>query len=256
MMHSDILVTIVISLAIHAAIVGFVGKPETRLDMLALPQGGQTLQLNVTLASPPKPKTEPVKTDQNEPSDEPEPQAVKKPESVVTTRGDSPNKTVVKTEEDSPKPVSKPKPPEPEKQPETLPPEKLVAKKETTESQQPVTEASKGNTAQDMNRTADVAGLTDQRPLVSEPLFNGAQRKPAYPYQARKRGQQGTVLLEVFLDNRGHIESVTLVDSSGFSLLDRAAEKAVRGWSFRPLVRDGVSLACRVRVPVVFRLDA
>ncbi len=250
MMHSDILVTIVISLAIHAAIVGFVGKPETRLDMLALPQGGQTLQLNVTLASPPKPKTEPVKTDQKEPSDEPEPQVVKKPESVVTTRGESPSKAVAKTEDD------RPKPPESEKQPETLPPEKLVAKKETTESQQPVTEASKGNTAQDMNRTADVAGLTDQRPLVSEPLFNGAQRKPAYPYMARKRGQQGTVLLEVFLDKRGQIESVTLVDSSGFSLLDRAAEKAVRRWSFRPLVRDGVALSSRVRVPVVFRLDA
>ncbi|WP_345198735.1 energy transducer TonB [Kistimonas scapharcae] len=256
MMHSDILVTIVISLAIHAAIVGFVGKPETRLDMLALPQGGQTLQVNVTLASPSSSKAEPEKDDQNKPADEPEPQVVKKPESVVTTRGDSPNKTVVKTDDERPRPVRKPKPPEPEKKPDTLPPEKLVAKKETTESQRPVTEVSKGNTAQDMSRTADVAGLTDQRPLVTEPLFNGAQRKPAYPYQARKRGQQGTVLLEVFLDKRGHIESVTLVDSSGFSLLDRAAEKAVRRWSFRPLVRDGVALASRVRVPVVFRLDA
>jgi len=256
MKHSDILVTIVISLVIHAAIVGFVGKPETRLDMLALPQGGQTLQVKVTLASPSKPKAEPVKAEQNKPADEPEPEAEKKPESVVTTRGISPNKTVVKAEDDRPKPVRKPKPPELEKKPAILPPEQTVAKKETVEPQQPVTEPSKGNTAQDMSRTADVAGLTDQRPLVTEPLFNGAQRKPAYPYMARKRGQQGTVLLEVFLDKRGQIESVTLVDSSGFSLLDRAAEKAVRRWSFRPLVRDGVALSSRVRVPVVFRLDA
>ena len=193
------------------------------------------------------PKAEPVKADQNKPADEPESEAEKKPESVVTTRGISPNQTVVKAEDDRPKPVRKPKPPEPEKKPEILPPEKTVAKKETAEPQQPVTEPSKGNTAQDMIRTADVAGLTDQRPLVTEPLFNGAQRKPAYPYMARKRGQQGTVLLEVFLDKQGHVESVTLVDSSGFSLLDRAAERAVRRWSFRPLVRDGVALSSRVR---------
>lgn len=77
---------------------------------------------------------------------------------------------------------------------------------------------------------------------------------PAYPRLARERGEEGTVLLEVQVLVSGRCGQVNVLTSSGFSLLDQAALRAVRAWVFRPARRWGQPAAFWVEIPITFRL--
>jgi len=59
------------------------------------------------------------------------------------------------------------------------------------------------------------------------------QVKPIYPLTSRRRGEEGTVLLEVRADPSGTVEEVHIVEGSGYPLLDQAAERALKEWRFR-----------------------
>jgi protein TonB len=78
---------------------------------------------------------------------------------------------------------------------------------------------------------------------------------PAYPRIARRLGYEGIVLLSVKVLDNGYVEEITIKKSSGRSILDRAALKAVRKWKFEPASRLGVSLTMWVDVPVHFVLQ-
>ncbi|HEY5672260.1 MAG TPA: energy transducer TonB [Malonomonas sp.] len=78
--------------------------------------------------------------------------------------------------------------------------------------------------------------------------------RPVYPEVSRRRGQQGTVLLEVAVLDDGSVEKAIVTQSSGFRLLDRAALTAVRRWRFHPATSAGLVVASRVVVPVDFVL--
>jgi periplasmic protein TonB len=77
-----------------------------------------------------------------------------------------------------------------------------------------------------------------------------ANPRPEYPITARLRRQQGTVLLLVTLDEGGNPTNVSVEQSSGFQVLDLAAQKKVLAqWRFKP----GQGLT--VHVPVEFHLE-
>jgi protein TonB len=92
--------------------------------------------------------------------------------------------------------------------------------------------------------------------LSLKPSFAQAPPPPRYPAQARRRNQQGVVLLEVRLDARGEQRELTLLRSSGVPSLDQAALTAVAGWRFRAEVRDGHKVPSRVQIPIEFALTA
>jgi len=77
---------------------------------------------------------------------------------------------------------------------------------------------------------------------------------PPYPGLARKRGQQGTVVLKVLVNSEGRVEDMIIDESSGFSLLDRAAVKAVGKWLFEPGKKQAENVSMWVKVPVTFTL--
>jgi protein TonB len=77
---------------------------------------------------------------------------------------------------------------------------------------------------------------------------------PVYPGRARKRGQEGTVFLQVLVDKEGRVDELKIETSSGFSLLDRAALTAVKKWSFEPGRQGKKIIPMWVRVPVTFKL--
>lgn len=79
--------------------------------------------------------------------------------------------------------------------------------------------------------------------------------KPTYPAIAQQRGMEGMVLVYVEVSARGEPLSVTLKQSSGFVLLDKAALKAVHGWRFAPATRGGQPVAAGVEVPIRFSLN-
>lgn len=79
---------------------------------------------------------------------------------------------------------------------------------------------------------------------------------PTYPEAARRAGQQGLVMLRVQVNARGTVDAVSVSESSGHSLLDQAAIKAVRKWKFRPATMGPMAVECEVEVPVRFKLDS
>ena len=77
---------------------------------------------------------------------------------------------------------------------------------------------------------------------------------PPYPGLARKRGQQGTVILQVLVNKEGRVDDLEIKTSSGFRLLDRAALSAVSKWSFEPGKLGDERIEMWVNVPVSFKL--
>ena len=78
---------------------------------------------------------------------------------------------------------------------------------------------------------------------------------PPYPAEAKRSKQQGVVLLRVVVGATGRAESLVLLKSSGYSLLDASAIEAVKKWKFHPAMVAGVKISSAVNVPVRFRLD-
>lgn len=79
---------------------------------------------------------------------------------------------------------------------------------------------------------------------------------PAYPFEARRRGWEGTVVLMVEILESGRPERVTIKHSSGHSVLDEAASGAVGRWTFIPAQQDGKPMRSVAEVPIVFSLRA
>jgi TonB family protein len=82
----------------------------------------------------------------------------------------------------------------------------------------------------------------------------GSNPLPVYPVEARKMGQQGTVLLSALLNSQGTVETLAVKESSGHVLLDQAAFRAIRHWHFRPATVAGITVSSPVEIPVTFRL--
>ena len=78
--------------------------------------------------------------------------------------------------------------------------------------------------------------------------------RPQYPKRARRRGYEGTVVLEVLVDGNGRVKELRILTSSGHSALDRAALKSVNGWLFEPGMVGDEKVDMWVRVPVRFEL--
>ncbi len=77
---------------------------------------------------------------------------------------------------------------------------------------------------------------------------------PPYPKRAKRRGYEGTVLLEVLVDRSGRVKELRMLTSSGHPVLDRAALKSVNGWLFEPGMVGDEKVDMWVRIPVRFEL--
>lgn len=94
--------------------------------------------------------------------------------------------------------------------------------------------------------------------VTTQPLFETAylhNPPPDYPAAAKRRRQQGQVMLMVAVNASGAPTDVRVITSSGFELLDMAARDAVQRWQFVPAQQNGQAIAAEVRVPVMFRLE-
>ncbi len=76
---------------------------------------------------------------------------------------------------------------------------------------------------------------------------------PPYPAAARTKKLEGAALLLVLVDAAGRPTKVTLRRSTGSSILDDAAIRAVWAWRFEPARTGGQAIAAAVEVPVRFR---
>jgi TonB family protein len=79
-----------------------------------------------------------------------------------------------------------------------------------------------------------------------------AKVDPAYPEDAQEKHIEGTVMLNVDIDQEGNVGRVELV--SGLPMLASAAMEAVLQWKYRPFVLSGGAVPVETTVEVKFML--
>lgn len=75
---------------------------------------------------------------------------------------------------------------------------------------------------------------------------------PEYPEQARRRGIEGTVLIQALVDEAGVVVDTRIAES--IPALDEAALAAARQWVFKPALTNNKPVAVWVAIPVRFSL--
>lgn len=93
--------------------------------------------------------------------------------------------------------------------------------------------------------------------VVSEPRFDAAyldNPAPVYPALSRRIGEEGRVVLRVFVDASGRANQVEINTSSGSPRLDQSAQDTVARWKFFPAQRGAEAIGAWVLVPIVFNL--
>ena len=93
---------------------------------------------------------------------------------------------------------------------------------------------------------------TETGPTRGPRIVDGG--RPDYPENARAKGWEGTVRLQILVNTDGRAEDVRIAASSGYSELDQTAQRAVRSWRFSPALKNGSPVAAWATVPVVFDL--
>jgi len=92
-------------------------------------------------------------------------------------------------------------------------------------------------------------GEPDQLPVLVQ------SSTPSYPLVARRRGWEGTVTLQIHLDQDGKVGEVEVVESSGYEILDQEAERTVGSWRYAPAYQNGNPIGCLLRVKITFVLQ-
>jgi TonB family protein len=88
------------------------------------------------------------------------------------------------------------------------------------------------------------------KPVIIAPRLS--QRvAPVYPEAAKKAGVEGTVVLSVTLDEKGHVIKARIIKS--IPELDQAALDALRQWTYEPMTVDGKPRPVVLSVNVEFK---
>lgn len=179
----------------------------------------RTITLSAEIITPQQPRAEVSEATKVDLKAEPRPQPQKKPKVVKKIQPKPKNRQLVSSAPVSPKEeFVAPPPPIPE------PEHEVVQKQEI----QPV-----AVTRPTQMQTGPVTLSSELS--VSCPELNA----PNYPEYSRRSGEEGRLMLQVELDESGHVSETSVVNSSGYSRLDNAALDAVKTWRCKPAVRDG-----------------
>lgn len=150
-------------------------------------------------------------------------------------------------------------------------PEAGAAKTGTAAAEPEKSAAGDGQTApKDQPRGEEVAKEVAEPPLVPQDLPDTARfipiyrvdKKPqlvrkavlSYPAKARELNIQGTVILEVNIDEQGKVGDIRIVKGAGFGL-DEEAVRWMRASSFSPAYVQDKPVAVRMNFPVTFTLN-
>ncbi|GIU14050.1 energy transducer TonB [Shewanella sp. MBTL60-007] len=226
-------------------------QPELQLNSGSAMGSSQAVSLSIAMQASQAPTTpeqitEPVKT-KAKPAPQPQevakatakPQPIAKPKAIAHTQAKplAPKKAVTNKPKTLKEPAKKPTPVKP-----------------IEKTQESVVEAQAKQLSHNQLKADAKQGISKQAITLSQPTFAAPPSQPHYPKKARKKGFQGTATVEVMFNQLGEQLSLTLVDSSGYRLLDKAALNAVEKWQFAAPTPQ-TAYAYTVRVPVRFALN-
>lgn len=193
------------------------------------------------------------------PADNPGPISVKMMPAVARPTPPEPPRPEPVTPKPAPKPKPKPEPkpvPKPVPKPKPKPVPRPEPKPQPEPKPAPAPEPAPKPVPEPVEKTPEPQQARDSAPKrIEKPSFRTRPAPITYPVQARRRGLEGTVVVEVWLDEQGKQTKRLLARSSGVGLLDKAALKAIAKWRFSAYVENGRALEHRVQIPIRFKLD-
>ncbi len=202
--------------------------PPTEPDTTPAPEPDPPPQKEPDTAPPPEPDPPPQEEPDTAPPPAPEPPPQKEPDTAPPPEPDPPPQK----EPDTTQPPT-PKPP-PQKEPDTTP--------------QPV-----------LSRDVPISREHSPSPAPQQARIDAPPRplkniRPDYPKGARQRSEEGDVVLELSITERGTVSSVSVVSSSGFVDLDAAAVRAAERARFSPAKSGRKAVSSTARITISFRL--
>ena len=90
----------------------------------------------------------------------------------------------------------------------------------------------------------------DDPPVPLRPI------RPKYPEIAQEAGIEGTVVVQVFVDDKGRVKETVILKGIPNTGLDEAATEAIRGVRFRPAKQRERAVGVWISIPVNFRLKS
>lgn len=75
-----------------------------------------------------------------------------------------------------------------------------------------------------------------------------------YPPMARRMGEEGRVIMQVLVNDKGHAEKVEIIKSSGSARLDESARLALLRALFKPYFEDGKAMMVLATASINFSL--
>lgn len=162
-----------------------------------------------------------------------------------------------------PKPVPPPKPepkPVPTPKPVAKPTPKPTPKPEPVRevAQEPVQQAAPTPPAPPSAPVQQATPAPEAPAPVTPPRTDAAHLNnpaPQYPALSRRLGEQGRVMLDVYILPDGSVGEIKLNRSSGFPRLDNAALQAVKTWKYVPAKRGDKPIPFWYVQPVSFVLN-
>jgi protein TonB len=115
--------------------------------------------------------------------------------------------------------------------------------------------ASGSSEGADEGQWGQVAGKSGRGTIQIPGEFLAGNPPPRYPLLARRKGWEGTVIIDIRISGDGRVREAQVEKSSGYSILDDAALGAVRNWRIAPSGRVDVA-SFEFRVPVIFKLTS
>ncbi len=113
------------------------------------------------------------------------------------------------------------------------------------------------DSAKSLAESEQTKSKVDMLPLQfakeARPLYR-TNPLPEYPKIARRRGYQGSVVLEVLVGQNGKVVDLRVAKTSGYPILDKAAITTVKDWSFEPGMVGKERVVMWVRIPIRFEL--
>ena len=90
----------------------------------------------------------------------------------------------------------------------------------------------------------------DDPPVPLRPI------RPKYPEIAQEAGIEGTVVVQVFVDDKGRVKETVILKGIPNTGLDEAATEAIMGVRFRPAKQRERAVGVWISIPVNFRLKS
>ena len=90
----------------------------------------------------------------------------------------------------------------------------------------------------------------DDPPVPLSPI------RPRYPEIAQEAGIEGTVIVQVFVDEKGRVKDTVILKGIPNTGLDEAASEAIRTVRFRPAKQRERAVGVWISIPVNFRLKS